>query len=59
MQKTHWLVFTLNGKELCSYTLEETFPGEKQDTIELLAYENGVQEKDIETHIEIRERNKG
>lgn len=37
-----------NGKCLCEYTLEGTFPGEMQATIELLAYENGIEPVDIE-----------
>lgn len=40
--KQTWLVFFLNGKELASYTLAGTFPGEREATRELLAYENDV-----------------
>lgn len=47
MNKEEWLVFTHEGKELCSYTIRGTFPGEKEETIKLLAYENGIPENEI------------
>ena len=53
-EKEEWLVFTLNNKELCSYTLRGTFPGEKEATIESLAEENNVNKEDIKTYIDIR-----
>ena len=43
-----------SGKELCAYSVEGTFEGETQETIELLAYENNVDTADIETKIELR-----
>lgn len=49
-----WLVFRLKDKELLAYTLNGTFPGEKQATIELLAYENNCKEEDIKISIEER-----
>jgi hypothetical protein len=49
-----YLVFTLNGKEIMAYTIYGTFPGEKQATLELLAYENNCKLEDIKTHIEVR-----
>lgn len=50
----NWVVFRLNGKELCAYTLKDTFFGERQATIELLAYENNCKEEEIEIFIEKR-----
>lgn len=41
-RKQTWIVFLLDGKELASYTLAGTFPGEREATRELLAYENDV-----------------
>lgn len=35
-----WLVFTLNGKELCSYTVRGTSDGEFEATKDLLAFEH-------------------
>lgn len=40
--KEPWAVFYLEDKELSSYTLRGTFPGEAEATAELLASENGV-----------------
>lgn len=54
MKKEEYLVFTLNGKELCAYTIYGTFPREKEATIVLLAYEHKCKEEDIKTHIEMR-----
>ena len=42
-----WKVFYCNGKELCAYTVKNTFGGEEDATRELLAYENGVSVSDI------------
>lgn len=47
-------VFRLNGKELCSYTLAETFADEERSTLELLAYENKCKVSDIAVTIEER-----
>lgn len=40
--KEPWAVFYLEDKELSSYTLRGTFPGEAEATAELLASENRV-----------------
>ncbi|EGT4145755.1 TPA: hypothetical protein KPF99_003566 [Clostridioides difficile] len=42
------LEFRLHGKLLLSYSLYGTFQGEKQSTLELLAYENNCNINDIE-----------
>lgn len=51
-----WIVFfeKKTGRELCSYTIRGTFPGEKEETIKLLAYEEGIDPADIETRTERR-----
>ena len=51
-----WLVFRdkESGRELAAYTLQGTFEGERQATIELLAYENKMEPEQIETVIEQR-----
>lgn len=53
-----WVVFTLNGKELVSYTVRGTFPGELQATKESLAYENGVDVSQIKHKIVVRKHTK-
>lgn len=55
--REEWVVFTdrNTGKELCSYTVRGTFPGELEATRAELAAENGLQEEQIETHIETRQ----
>ena len=45
--KKLWVVFTLHEREICAYTAEETFAGELESTIGLLAYENGCSESEI------------
>ncbi len=52
--KELYLVFKVKGVEKVSYTLKDTFPGEKQDTLELIAYENGCKIEEIEISIEER-----
>jgi hypothetical protein len=42
-----WIVFYGGGKELAAYTEAETFPGERDATAELLAFEHGVQLEEI------------
>lgn len=53
-ENEEWIVFynKRNGKKLASITIEGTFQDEVKVTIELLAYEKGIQESDIETHYE-------
>lgn len=46
--KEPWIVFYgPNGKELASYTLRGTYPGELDATINLLAYEHGLSPGEI------------
>ncbi len=46
--KKPWIVFyDLDGKELLRYTARDTFAGELEDTISLLAYENGISPGEI------------
>ena len=42
-----WIVFYGGGKELAAYTEAETFPGERDATAELLAFEHRVQLEEI------------
>ena len=49
-----WKVFRLNGKEICSYTINGAFDGEEQVTLELLAAENNCNISDISVTIEER-----
>ena len=49
-----WIVFYNGKKELASYTLRGTFPGELRETAELLAYEKGINSSDIKVKIETR-----
>ena len=43
-----------SGKELLSYTVRGTFPGELQATISLLAFERGIPEDQITATLEER-----
>lgn len=54
--KEEWKVFrdSTTGKELAAYTLKGTFPGEEQNTKELLAAERGIDPGQITTTIEKR-----
>ena len=42
MMKKQWLVFFYAGKELFRYTLAGTFPGERENTIQLLAAKHDI-----------------
>lgn len=55
--KELYLVFKVKGVEKVAYTLKDTFPGEKQDTLELIAYENECKIEEIEVSIEERWKN--
>lgn len=46
-----WVVFVYKGIELLRYTLRGEGEGEREETISLLAYENGIQEEEIESCI--------
>lgn len=49
-----WVAFYYNGELQCSYTLADTFGGERQATLELIASENDCKIEDIEIKIEKR-----
>ena len=51
-----WLVFRdrETGRELGAYTIRGTFAGEKDATIGLLAFENGIEPERITATIENR-----
>ena len=41
--KEPWIVFfSPDGHEIMRYTVRGTFPGEREETIRLLAYEKGL-----------------
>ena len=42
-----WIVFMLDGKEICAYSAKETFAGELEETVGLLAFEYGCSKEDI------------
>ena len=48
-----WKTFRLNGKLLFAYTLKDTFPGEEEDTLNLLAYEHNCEAEDIAVSVEV------
>ena len=50
-----WLVFLLDGKEICSYTMRGSFKGEREETVKLLAKELKVDPEEIK--MEVRYRN--
>ena len=50
-----WLIFLLDGKEICSYTMRGSFKGEREETVKLLAKELKVKPEDIK--MEVRYRN--
>lgn len=52
--KELYLVFKVKGVEKVAYTLKDTFPREKQDTLELIAFENECKIEEIEISIEER-----
>lgn len=52
--KEEWVVFYIDGKEKCSYTVNGTFPGEMVGTKVLLAYENNVEVSDVVMKFEKR-----
>lgn len=45
--KRIWMVFFYRGKELLRYTMENTFPGEREQTMCQLAYENNISVSEI------------
>lgn len=49
----NWIVFRLNGRVLCKYSIKGTFLGEMEATLELLAYDNGVDPQDITIKLEV------
>ena len=43
-----WIVFyDSEGKELAAYTEAETFAGEREATVNLLAFENGIPTEEL------------
>lgn len=48
-----WKTFRLNGKLLFAYTLKDTFAGEEEDTLKLLAYEHNCEVEDIAVSVEV------
>lgn len=52
--KNMYMVFYHGERELVAYTIRETFPGEAEATIGLLAYENNIAEEDIRVEYELR-----
>ena len=52
--KEQWAVFYLGDKELSSYTLRGTFPGELEATAELLAAEKNIPLESIRWAVENR-----
>ena len=53
-KNNYFVVFYLNDKELLSYDLINEFYGERESTIDLLAFENDCKNKDIKIKIEER-----
>ena len=43
-----WITFSLEGKEIAAISIKGSFPGEVKDSVELLAYEHGVDPEKIE-----------
>lgn len=53
-KNNYFVVFYLNDKELLSYDLINEFYGERESTIDLLAFENDCKNEDIKIKIEER-----
>lgn len=49
-----WCVFYHGDKELGAYTTRGTFQGERDETIALLSYENGIPADEIRVAYEVR-----
>ncbi len=49
--KEPWIVFCLQGKELCAVTVRGSFPGEVTATKEQLAAENHCDQNEIQIKI--------
>lgn len=52
--KEPWVVFYYEDRELASYTLRGTFPGEQEDTVALLAAEKNIPPEAIRVAVEER-----
>jgi hypothetical protein len=52
--KELYIVFFVNGKEKAAYTARGTFPGELEDTKNLIAYENGTDPENVIVKTEYR-----
>lgn len=49
MTEPRFILFFLNGKEILRYTIRGTFPGELENTKEILANQYGVEPNDIKS----------
>lgn len=49
-----WVVFYNGDRELASYTLRGAFPGERENTVALLAAENNIPPEAIRVAVEER-----
>ena len=49
----NWIVFRIGDKVLCKYSVKGTFLGEMAATLELLAFEQGVNPEDITIKLEV------
>jgi len=47
MAKQMWVYFYHNKKVLLKYTLKDESPGERRETIKMLAYEHKIPEEEI------------
>lgn len=53
-KKEAWVVFFVDGREVCAYTLRGTFAGELEATKEQLAFDRGILPSQITAVIVIR-----
>lgn len=51
-----WVIFRHAGRVICGYTMRDTFPGELEETIKLLAQEKGIPAEEITCTVETRNR---
>ena len=52
--KKAWVIFFHNNRELLRYSLAGETEGERESTIELLAYENGLEPCEISFAVVVR-----
>lgn len=55
-EQEHWIMFynRNNGEQIGGYSVNGTFEGEREATMELLAYENNIHPREIEVKVEVR-----